>query len=437
MKRKNFYVSLYILIPFIYAGISMIGIIITYQLLHQKIPVDRISHSPFIYLAAAITVATFLVSFLFLRLMLKPLVKFVQKTQRLPLIAKQTREEEKDLTGDLSRINQYLDSVTNVLSNVEARELFPGIVGLSAHMRGIFTQIMKVAATDATVLISGESGTGKELVASSIYEHSLRKGKPFVKINCVAIPEGLLESELFGHEKGSFTGAIGQKKGKFEIADQGTIFLDEIGDMPLNTQAKLLRVLQEKEFERVGGTMPIKVDIRFIAATNKNLPEMIKSGQFREDLYFRLNVFPINIPPLRERKEDVVLLANHFLKSFPGKLRFSNTALRKIIDYSWPGNVRELKNVLEQASILNEDGVIKPYHLPALSGSVAAADSEGMTIDEKLNLMEKEMIIEALRKSGGIQVKAASLLGINQRSLWHRIKKFNIDVESVKNLQNL
>jgi transcriptional regulator with PAS, ATPase and Fis domain len=254
----------------------------------------------------------------------------------------------------------------------------------------------------------------------------------------VAIPEGLLESEFFGHEKGSFTGAIEQKKGKFEIADKGTVFLDEIGDMPLATQAKLLRVLQEKEFDRVGGTKPIKVDIRFIAATNKNLPEMIKNGTFREDLYFRLNVFSINIPPLRERKEDIMLLANYFMKTLPCKLRLSNSALQKIIDYSWPGNIRELKNVLEQASILNEDGIIKPHHLPAIIWQNAPDISnpdDRMPINDKLNLIEKEIIIEALRKTGGIQVKAANILGINQRSLWHRIKKLDIDINTFKNLQ--
>ena len=202
------------------------------------------------------------------------------------------------------------------------------------------------------------------MIASSIYEHSMRKGKPFIKINCVAIPEGLLESELFGHEKGSFTGAIEQKKGKFEIADNGTIFLDEIGDMPLATQAKLLRVLQEKEFERVGGVKPIQVDIRFIAATNKNLPEMIKNGKFREDLYFRLNVFSISLPALRERKEDIPLIANYFLESLPKPAKLSTSALQELIGYSWPGNVRELRNILEQASILSENGIIELHHLP-------------------------------------------------------------------------
>jgi transcriptional regulator with GAF, ATPase, and Fis domain len=307
-------------------------------------------------------------------------------------------------------------------------------------MRNIFTQITKVAPTDSTVLISGESGTGKELIASSIYEHSLREGRPFVKINCVAIPEGLLESELFGHEKGSFTGAISQKKGKFEIADGGTIFLDEIGDMPLTTQAKLLRVLQEKEFERVGGTKPIRVDVRFIAATNKNLPQNIKEGSFRDDLYFRLNVFAIALPPLRERREDILLLANFFLSNFQKKVRLSPTVSQLLIGFSWPGNIRELKNVLEHASVLVEKDIIEPHHLPEIisrqnSMYITGNLHDNIALDDRLMIMGKEMILHALKTTGGVQIKAANILGINQRSLWHRIKKHGIDINTVRNLQ--
>lgn len=437
MKKKNIYISLYVLIPLIYTGITMIGVILTYELFKHKGNVSRIDNSNFIYVIIAIAALTLFISFIVLRLFFEPLIKFFNKTQKMPIIAPPREEEQKSITSDLKQMGEFFDNVTSILSKVEARELFPEIVGSSTAMRNIFTQIIKVAAADSTVLICGESGTGKELVASSIYEHSARKGKPFIKINCVAIPEGLLESELFGHEKGSFTGAIEQKKGKFEIADKGTVFLDEIGDMPLATQAKLLRVLQEKEFERVGGTKTIKVDIRFIAATNKNIPEMIKNGTFREDLYFRLNVFPINIPALRERKEDIILIANYFLESLPGMPRLSNSSLQKIIGYSWPGNVRELKNVLEHASILSEKGIIDTQHLPALAGKDMPDVNldAGMSIDDRLNLLEKEIIIEALKKTGGIQVKAAGILRINQRSLWHRIKKLQIDVESIKNLQ--
>ncbi|MGB5216805.1 MAG: sigma-54 dependent transcriptional regulator [Smithella sp.] len=431
--------SLYILIPLIYTGISIIGIIITYELFKQKGSAAHISALNFSYVIAAITFITVITSILIVRLFFQPLIKFINKTGKMPIISQTQSKKQKNITSDLNELNEIFDNVTNILSHIEAKELFPEIVGSSAAMRHIFTQIMKVAATDSTVLICGESGTGKELIASSIYKHSMRRGRPFVKINCVAIPEGLLESELFGHEKGAFTGAIEQKKGKFEIADSGTVFLDEIGDMPLNTQAKLLRVLQEKEFERVGGIKPIKVNIRVLAATNKNLPEMIKQGKFREDLYFRLNVFPINIPALRDRKEDIILLANHFLKSQGAQARISNSTLQKIISYSWPGNVRELKNVMEHAAILCEDDAIEPKHLPALMidlkdfSPVNSQDTD-MPLDDKLNLMEREIIIEALRKTGGVQVKAANMLGINQRSLWHRIKKLQIDVNTIKNL---
>ena len=438
MKKKKIYISLYILIPLINAGISIIGIIITYQFLQHKKNIGQINTLEFFFVVSAIAIISVVTSFVIVRLFFRPLIKFVDKTQKISIIAQTQSENKKSITSDLNQISEIFENVTNILSKIEARELFPEIVGSSAAMRNILTQVIKVAATDSTVLICGESGTGKELVASSIHEHSSRKNKPFIKINCVAIPEGLLESELFGHEKGSFTGAIEQKKGKFEIADGGTVFLDEIGDMPLNTQAKLLRVLQEKEFERVGGIKPIKVDIRFIAATNKNLPEMIRDGKFRDDLYFRLNVFPINIPALRDRKEDIILIANYFLESLSSQAKISNSALQKIFDYSWPGNVRELKNVLEHASILSEKSVIESKHLPStLAGkdfSEINNKNNNAPLDDQLNLMEKEIIIEALRKTGGVQVKAAGILGINQRSLWHRIKKLQIDVDMIKNL---
>lgn len=437
VKKKNIYISLFILIPAIYTGISIIGVLLTFQLFQQNDKINQIQSINFIYLIIIITIITFIISFLLLHFFFRPLIQFVKKTQKMPILAKAT-SEDKIITRDLNQITKIFDNIANILSNVEAKELFPNIIGSSASMRNIFTQIIKVAATDSTVLLCGESGTGKELIASSIYEHSARKGKPFIKINCVAIPEGLLESELFGHEKGSFTGAIEQKKGKFEIADRGTVFLDEIGDMPLATQAKLLRVLQEKEFERVGGTKPIKVNIRFIAATNKNLQEMIKNGKFREDLYFRLNVFPIFLPALRERKEDILLIANYFLEALPKRAQLSTTVLQELIGYSWPGNVRELKNVLEQASILCENGVIDLYHLPTLlknAPNIASELGDGITLDNRLELIEKEIITETLRKTGGIQVKAANILGINQRSLWHRIKKLQIDIESIKDLQ--
>ena len=439
MKKKIFHINHYILIPIIFSGITILGVIVAYQLTGGP---DKTSwHLPTsIYiLALIIGCLSFFAGFFILRLRLKPLMDFVEKAQKMPILSAVPKKEPDENTSDLEKINQVFESVADILSNVEARELFPKIIGSSAVIRNIFTQILKVAPTDSTVLITGESGTGKELIASSIYEHSLRKGKPFVAINCVAIPEGLMESEFFGHEKGAFTGANTRKIGKFELADGGTVFLDEIGDMPLATQAKLLRALQEKEFERVGGTTPVRVDIRFIAATNKDLLQLIKDGKFREDLYFRLNVFSIALPPLRDRREDIAMLSAHFLENSTKPAKLSTAALQSLIGYNWSGNIRELKNTIERASILTEDGLIDVQHLPdnirkGGGDSIASALKERLPLDEQINLMEKELIIGALKETGGVQVKAAGILGINQRSLWHRIKKHEINVEVFKNL---
>jgi transcriptional regulator with PAS, ATPase and Fis domain len=345
--------------------------------------------------------------------------------------------------GELGHFNLSFSQHLNALSKTEAKEKFPEIAAQSKVMRDLFSQILKVAPTDSTVLISGESGTGKELVATSIYNHSLRKGKPFIKINCVAIPDGLLESELFGHEKGSFTGATTQKQGKFELANKGTVFLDEIADMPLSTQAKLLRALQEKEFERVGGNKPIRVDVRFIAATNKNLLKMVKEGKFREDLFYRLNVFSLLLPPLRERREDISVLLDHFLANAPKPVKVASTTLQFLMAYPWPGNIREMKNTIERSVLMAENGIIEPAHLPShiittegIMGRILPPNlDDGASIDDRLNELEKTMILEAMVKSGGIQVKAAQLLGIKERSLWHRVKKHNIDVSAIKQIR--
>jgi len=329
------------------------------------------------------------------------------------------------------------DYVTRALGEAESRELFPEIIGNSAGLRTVFGQILKAAPLDVTVLVMGESGTGKELVASSIHNHSLRKDLPFVKINCVSIPEGLLESELFGHEKGSFTSAYARKTGKFEIANGGTILLDEIGDLPLATQAKLLRVLQEKEFERGGGNGAIKVDVRFIAATNKNLPRMVKEGLFREDLFYRLNVFTVQMPPLRERREDIFTLVDHFLKTLPRPVKVSPTTMQFLAGYPWPGNVRELENIIKRLSVMTDNGVIEPHDLPKHIVSTTLKHSlqypgEETSLDERLLQLEKIFIMEAIIKAGGVQTKAAQLLGIKERSLWHRVRKLDIDVMSIK-----
>ncbi len=437
MKRKDFRISPYILIPVIFSGISLLAVIVTYRITSGCVERNIEPVTQLLYLGAAAVILSVACSYLILALILKPITKFVRNAEKLPVLA-QTPGNADDGSGpeDIEHLHKVLDQVANLLGKVEARELFPEIIGQSRAMRGIFGQILKVAPIDSTVLISGESGTGKELVATSLYEHSLRKGRPFVKINCVAIPEGLLESELFGHEKGAFTGAIAQKKGKFELADGGAIFLDEIGDMPPATQAKLLRVLQEKEFERVGGTQPIRVDVRFITATNKNLPEMIKTGAFREDLFYRLNVFSLHLPPLRERREDIPFLIEHFLEKSGKNLTVSHRAMQLILGYGWPGNIRELQNVIERAAVF-ADKTIEATHLPAsLTTELPSVDGvfeHAGSLDERLDEIEKGMIIEALRRAGGIQARAAQLLGINPRSLWHRIKKYRIDVATLKN----
>ena len=441
MKKKYIAISLYIIIPFTLSGLSLLWIILTDRLIrsYSKFMSDSWS---FALWGLTVVVASYIITLLIIWVVLKPVSKFVKTAESLPVYPKKTEDEVK-AKDDIERFERVFDQITTLLTKVEAKELFPGIIGLSRIIRGVFTQIIKVAPTDSTVLILGESGTGKELVAAGIYEHSLREGKPFIKINCVAIPESLLESELFGHEKGAFTGAVAQKIGKFESAHCGTIFLDEIGDMPLTTQAKLLRVLQEKEFERVGGSKTIKVDVRFIIATNKNLPEMVRKGQFRDDLYYRINVFSINLPPLRERREDIPYLVDYFLSQNSKGVKISPLALQMIVAYSWPGNIRELKNTIERAAVLTETGAIEPAHLPLHVAGVITADSlqdqsiDSLTVDDRLDEVEKGLIIEALTRTGGVQVKAAEILGINQRSLWHRIKKHAIDTESFKNLQKM
>ena len=396
---------------------------------------------PVFWFIIVIGCLAYICGFTLVRMILKPVEKFVEETSKLSSFA--GSEKSKNKMGSVDKIQQFtnvFDQVTSVLSRMDAQHFFPDIIGESTMMRGLLGLTKKVAPTDSTVLILGESGTGKELAATSIHDNSERNEQPFIKLNCAAIPEELLESELFGHEKGAFTGATRFKPGKFDMADGGTLFLDEIGDMPFNLQAKILRILQEQEFYRVGGSRTIRVDVRIIASTNKNVEEMVQRGSFREDLFYRLNVFTLHLPPLRERKEDIPLLVDYFLQRAPKKVEMSSVALQMLVAYSWPGNIRELQNIIESASIIAENGYIEPAQLPgkitgALSDS-AQPDirmTANMPLDERLREIEKSMIIEALRKTGGVQVRATELLGINQRSLWHRIKKHNIDVKGLKN----
>lgn len=316
-------------------------------------------------------------------------------------------------------------------SELENRYSFTNIIGNSNKMREVLQMISQVSSSSATVLIRGESGTGKELVANSVHYNSDRNKKPFIKINCAAIPENLIESELFGHEKGAFTGASQLKRGKFEIANQGTIFLDEIGNMALSAQVKLLRVLQEKEFERVGGYKPIKSNVRIIAATNSNLEEMVQMGKFRDDLYFRLNVFPIYIPSLKMRKTDIILLADHFLEKYSkeqGKniKRITTPAIDMMMEYHWPGNVRELENCIERAVILCNEGAIHSYHLPSTLQTGDKSKTLPLNLDKAVEHLEKEILMDALKNTKGNIKKAANLIGITIRKFSYKAAKYDI-----------
>ncbi len=323
----------------------------------------------------------------------------------------------------------------NVRLQEELRERFrpANIIGNSKPMQDVYDLIAQVAKSNTTVLIRGESGTGKELAAHAIHYNSHRASKPFIRVSCGALPETVVESELFGHEKGAFTGAIAQRKGRFELAHGGTIFLDEIGDLSGATQVKLLRVLQEREFERVGGSATIRADVRVIAATNRDLEALIAEGVFRQDLYYRLNVFPILMPSLRERRSDILLLADHFVERYgeaAGKTvrRISTPAIDMMMCYHWPGNVRELENCIERAVLLSTDGVIHGHHLsPTLQTAEASGTWHTGTLQESLDELERELILDALKSSRGNRAKAARALGISERLMGLRVQKHGIE----------
>jgi Nif-specific regulatory protein len=312
------------------------------------------------------------------------------------------------------------------------------IIGNSNKMREVFQMISQVSDSNATVLIRGESGTGKELVANAVHHNSPRAAQPMVKLNCAAIPSTLIESELFGHEKGAFTGALKQKPGKFELANRGSIFLDEIGSIDLSVQVKLLRVLQEKEFERVGGQQPRKTDVRIIAATNKNLEQAVEDGEFRGDLYYRLNVFPIYLPPLRERKTDILLLAEYFLEKYSSEnkkeiRRLSTPAIDMLMAYHWPGNVRELENCVERAVLLCDQGVIHSYHLPPTLQTGEHSDTlPALSLEDAVTNLEREMIIDALKNTSGNISLAAQMLRTTVRKISYKLKNLGIDYRSYR-----
>jgi len=322
----------------------------------------------------------------------------------------QLREENRSLRQQLSKSCQY--------------------VGQSKIMREVDALVKSIAAARSTVLITGESGTGKELAARAIHAHSNRNGKLFIKVNCAALPENLIESELFGHKKGAFTGAIRDTKGKFELASGGTLLLDEIGEMPLSIQSKLLRVLQEREIDKIGGEQPIAVDVRIIATTNRDLRKEVSRGAFREDLFYRLNVVPIHLAPLRERKEDIPELLNHFIKQYNEENGFAvegadETARQKLVDYRWPGNIRELQNIVERAVVLQKSGLLKPEHFP-LGDPLHSPEGRGEMIASGMTVaeMEKRLILRTLEDCGGSRTKAADLLAISVRTLRNKLQEY-------------
>ncbi|RJR14530.1 MAG: sigma-54-dependent Fis family transcriptional regulator [Nitrospiraceae bacterium] len=349
---------------------------------------------------------------------------YIQKPFQLDnirLVVKNALDKQK-LQKDVSLLKQQLKPPS--LEN---------IIGKSQSMQTLFSVISKTAESNASVLITGESGTGKELVAKAIHSLSPRKDNHFVAVNCAAIPEGLLESELFGYMKGAFTGAASSKQGLFELANDGTLFLDEIGEMPMSLQAKLLRVIEGDTFRRVGGVSDLNVDVRIISATNKDLQEMIEQKLFREDLYFRLNVLSVKIPPLRERRDDISLLVEHFLKKFAGdRKRFSQEAIELLRNYRWKGNVRELENIIERTVLLCDSEIIDAEHLPDEISSARKAEkvtlpSGGMDIDKLMEETEKAYILKALEKTNGVKTEAAKLLNLTFRSFRHKLKKYGID----------
>jgi Nif-specific regulatory protein len=345
------------------------------------------------------------------------------------LIAQNLRVEHAVL-GERERLREENQQLKQELKE---KYDFSHLVGNSNEMRQVYEQVTQVARSNATVLLRGESGTGKEMIANAIHYNSLRSKRPFIKINCAALPDTLIESELFGHERGAFTGADKLKRGRFEMADGGTLFLDEIGDLPLQTQIKLLRVLQEREFERLGGTETIRANIRLITATNKNLEEAIANGEFREDLYYRLNVFSIFLPPLRQRRSDILLLAEHFLEKYEAEhgkriRRISTPAIDMLMSYHFPGNVRELENAIERAVLVCDTNVIHGHHLPPTLQTAETSGTETrMTLASAIASFERDLIVDTLKSTSGNIAKAARQLESTERILGYKIKKYGID----------
>jgi transcriptional regulator with GAF, ATPase, and Fis domain len=437
VKHSRFYISLYIIFPFIFTGFTILAAIVSFRLTKYGMMHGLEPARPVFWFILVISCLAYVCGFALVRLILKPVEKFVAEASKFPSFGASKKSKNKEWSVDkIQQFTNVFDQVTSVLSHMDARHFFPDIIGESRAIRGLLGLIKKVAPTDSTVLILGESGTGKELVASSIHANSEREDKTFIKLNCAAIPEELLESELFGHEKGAFTGATKFKPGKFDMANGGTLFLDEIGDMTIAVQVKLLRVLEEGEFTRLGGTDTLNADVRLIVATNKNLVNLVRDREFRDDLFYRINVFPIQLPALRQRPRDILSLARHFLRDLSertGKLvtEIEPEARRAMLQSEWPGNVRELKNVLERAVILTQGTSIGLEHLPARlqQGHGAAVSAPfrlpagGLDMED----LERMLLLQALEQAQQNKSEAARLLGMSRATLRYRLRKYGLE----------
>ena len=415
-------ISLTYLIPVICAGAAVLSL----QVADMTSP-DLFQLRQLLPLSTLVASSVFTASLIGMYLIRRPFARFIKSSSCLK--SDSLSHSHRNVIHKFDALDSFFEKVLEALSSAEEHSLFPRMLGKSRNMLIVFSQLIKVAPTETTVLLLGESGTGKELAALSIHEKSNRAKEPFVAVNCAAIPEGLLESELFGHEKGSFTGASAIKIGKFEQAGSGTLFLDEIGDMSLSTQSKILRVLEMRSLERLGGSRCIPIKARIIAATHRSLIKMIDSGEFRKDLYYRINVFPIQIPPLRERREDIGLIAQNIIENIKPGSTLSSAALIRLKEYTWPGNVRELRNVIERAIVFSDNNTIETKHIIISEESNTITHSEickSNNLDARLDEFEISIIKETLRITGGVQSKAAMILGIQPRSLKHRVKKFKI-----------
>ena len=398
----------------------------------------ELTHQELSYLSVPIVLNRKAVGALGVDLKFKPDRDYDRYVKFLGIVASMIAQALKVQRLVESERRQLVEENTHLRQELKERYDFSNIMGTSGPMRQVCEQIAQVARANTTVLIRGESGTGKELIAHAIHYNSLRARKPLVKVSCAALPESLIESELFGYEKGAFTGAEARRKGRFELAESGTLFLDEIGDINPATQVKLLRVLQEREFERLGGTETIRANVRLIAATHKDMEQMIAGGGFREDLYYRLNVFTIFVPPLRDRKSDVLLLADHFLEKFSrahgkGIKRISTPAIDMLTSYHWPGNVRELENCLERTVLVCDGHVIHAHHLPpTLQTAEASGTVPHVSLKDAVAAYEKDLIQDALKTTRGNRAKAARLLNSTERILNYQVRKYGIDWQRFK-----